>query len=74
MGGDGSTCDSLGAALGRGGVVSSMMTIKGELTCKCHVKELKPVFFKRLMEKIENSNLILFFFFMNGAFSLCSSV
>lgn len=45
VGGDGSTCDSLGAALGRsyaGWGSSGMMTIKGVLAWKCHVKELKP--------------------------------
>lgn len=69
--GDGSTYDSLGAALGRthvGWGSGDMMTIKGELTCECHVKELKRVCFTRV--KSERERFLFYFLFMNGAFPL----
>lgn len=70
--GDGSTYDSLGAALGRrhvGWGSGDMMTIKGALTCQCHVKGLKPVCLTRARRKGERS-LICSLLFTNAAFPL----
>lgn len=36
----------------KGGGSGDMMTIKGELTCECHVKELRPVCFTRVQQEI----------------------
>lgn len=80
--GDGSTYDSLGAALGRrhvGWGSGDMMTIKGALTCQCHVKGLKPVCLTRARRKREISNLFSTFykcclssiFFFNMIIPLC---
>lgn len=49
-----------------------MMTIKGELTCECHVKELKPVSFTSVKRRRERS--VLFSSIVNGAFPLFSPI
>lgn len=64
MAGDGTTYDSLGAAwrrrlVGRGS--ADMMTIKGELTCQCHVKELTPLWLTREKVRKNESEKVLIY-------------